>query len=35
MAQQVTNPNSTNEDLGWILRLTHWVKDPVLLGAVV
>ena len=30
MAQQVMNPTSINEDVGSILSLTQWIKDPVL-----
>ena len=35
LAQQVKNPTSTHEDVGSIPGLTRWVKDPVVLQAVV
>lgn len=35
VARQLTNPVRIHEDSGLIPRLTHCVKDPVLLGAVV
>ena len=30
VAQQLTNPTSTREDVGSIPGLTQWIKDPVL-----
>ena len=35
VAQQVTNPTSTHKDVGLIPGLPQWVKDPLLLWAVV
>ena len=35
VAQQVKNQNSIHEDADLIPGLTHWVKDPVLLQAMV
>ena len=33
VAQQVKNPTSVHEDVGWIPGFTQLVKDPVLLQA--
>ena len=30
MAQQLMNPTSIHEGVGWIPDLAYWVKDPVL-----
>ena len=35
VAQGVTNPTSTHEDVGSIPGLAQWIKDPVLPWAVV
>ena len=35
VARQVKDPCCLCEDTGWILDLTQWVKDPVLLQAAV
>ena len=35
VAQQVKNPASIPEDLGWIPSLSQWVKDPALPQSVV
>ena len=35
MTQQVKNPTSIPEDMGWIPGLSQWVKDLALLKAVV
>ena len=28
MVQQVMNPTSIREDVGWIPGLAQWIKDP-------
>ena len=35
VTQQVKNPSSIYEDVGWTPGLTRWVKDPALLQAAV